>query len=89
MDEVGSTLLESLSDYAESLRDVDSKLMIVTDNARVVRQFRVTGSLDAIGRQNVYRSTKVFGEASLQAHADALEWVESNRAHIENGEPDE
>ena len=89
MDEAGSTLLDSLSDYAADLRSVDSKLVIVTDNDRVVRQFRVTGNLDAIGRQNVYRSTKVFGEATRQAHADAHQWVDSNRADAENGDSDE
>jgi SulP family sulfate permease len=78
-DDAGATLIDVLETYAQSLRDVDSKLMLVTDNERVIRQLRVTGATDVIGTQNVYRSSAFIGETTRQAHDDAVAWVEANR----------
>jgi SulP family sulfate permease len=74
-DDAGATLLAVLARYAESLRAVDSKLMVVTDNARVIRQLRVTGAGSAIGEQNVYRSTPFIGQALREAYDDATAWI--------------
>jgi len=74
-DEAGSTLLEVLSSYASSLAAVGSRLMIVTDNARLIEQFRETGTIDAIGPDNVYRGTDIIGEAVRRAHDDAVAWT--------------
>ena len=84
-DDAGATLLDVLARYAESLREVDSKLVIVTDNDRVIRQLRVTGAGAAIGEQNVYRSTTFIGEATRHAQDDALEWI---GAHSRRGATD-
>jgi SulP family sulfate permease len=78
-DDAGATMIEVLRTYAESLRSVDSKMMLVTDNERVVRQLRVTGATDVIGARNVYRSNAFLGETTRQAHADALAWVQAHR----------
>ena len=78
-DDAGATLIDILETYAQSLREVDSKLMIVTDNERVIRQLRVTGATDVIGAHNVYRSSAFLGETTRRAHADALAWVDANR----------
>jgi SulP family sulfate permease len=77
-DDAGATLLDVLARYAQSLRAVDSKLVVVTDNARVIRQLRVTGAGEAIGERNVYRSTPFIGEALRQAYADAEDWIAAN-----------
>lgn len=74
-DDAGATLLAVLARYAESLRAVDSKLMVVTDNTRVIRQLRVTGAGSAIGEHNVYRSTPFIGQALRQAYDDAAVWI--------------
>ena len=78
-DDAGVTLLDVLERYAQSLRDVDSKLMLVTDNRRVIRQLRVTGTTDVIGSGNIYQSTAFIGEMTRKAHADALLWIEEHR----------
>ncbi len=83
-DDAGATLIDVLETYAQSLRDVDSKLMLVTDNERVIRQLRVTGATDVIGTRNVYRSSAFIGETTRHAHDDALAWVESNREEAES-----
>jgi SulP family sulfate permease len=82
-DDAGATLLDVLERYTQSLRDVDSKLMLVTDNRTVIRQLRVTGTTDVIGSDNVYRSTAYIGETIKQAYTDAQEWVEEHRAPSE------
>jgi SulP family sulfate permease len=79
-DDAGATLIDVLKRYATSLRDVGSKLVIVTDNRRVIRQLRVTGTTDVIGADNIYRSTAFLGETVRQAHDDATAWVS---AHIQ------
>jgi len=79
-DDAGATLLDVLERYAQSLRDVDSKLMVVTDNRRVIRQLRVTGTTDVIGADNVYRSTAFIGETTREAHTDARLWIDEHRA---------
>jgi len=78
-DDAGSTLIDVLHGYAESLREVDSKLMIVTDNQRVIRQLRVTGATDAIGLQNIYRGTAFIGRTVRRAHDDADAWIDQHR----------
>jgi SulP family sulfate permease len=79
-DEAGATLLDVLATYAGELRDAGSKLVLVTDNDRVIRQLRVTGALDVIGPDNVYRSSAFIGETTKRAYGDARSWVATNRA---------
>ena len=77
IDGAGATILDALSTYADELRALDSKLVIVTDNQLVVRQMRVTGALEPIGENNVYLSTSLLGQTVRRAHDDAVEWVRS------------
>lgn len=73
--DVGSTLIDILATYDESLEAVDSKLMIVTDSERVLDQLRRSGALRQIGEENVYRGgTRLFGTV-IEASSDAQDWV--------------
>lgn len=74
-DEAGATLIEVLREYARSLRDADSKLVIVTDNVRLVTQLHATAVADVIDDSNIYRGTEYIGETVRRAHADALAWI--------------
>ena len=73
--DVGSTFIDVLRGYAESLAGVGSKLVLVSLNERLAEQFRVTGLADLIGAENMYQSTDQVGAASEQAYRDALVWV--------------
>ncbi len=86
IDEPGATVLDLLAGYAHELRDVDSKLMIVTDNKRIIRQLRVTGAMNPIGADNVYRGTEFLGATVRRAHDDAVEWVERHRVPEEQSQ---
>ncbi len=87
IDDAGVTLIDVLQRYAVKLREVDSKLMIVTDNQRVIRQLRVTGATDAIGSDNVYSGTAFVGATVRRAYDDAVTWIEQHR--LADGTDDE
>jgi SulP family sulfate permease len=74
-DDAGVTFIDTLARYAAGLAAADSKLIVVTDNERLVRQLRQTGTTSTIGEENVYLGTEVVGETTRRAHADALEWI--------------
>jgi SulP family sulfate permease len=78
LDEAGVTFLDVLRGYAQSLNNVQSKLMVVTDNEHVLRQIEETGAGAIIGHDNVYQGTTFIGEAVRAAHHDAHEWVGAN-----------
>lgn len=72
-DEAGATLLEVLRTYAAELADLDSRLVIVTDNERLVRQLESDGTLGTAGA--VYQGSAVIWEATRRAYEDAVAWV--------------
>ncbi len=74
-DDAGATLIDVLSRYATSLSDADCKLVLVTDNPRIKRQFYVTGAIDSIGDENIYAGTEWVGETVRRAYDDAVSWV--------------
>jgi sulfate permease, SulP family len=80
VDVVGSTLTGVLARYATALGDAGSRLMIVTDNPRLLRQLRVTGALDAIGAENVLQGTEWVGETVRRANDEAQRWVRLTRS---------
>ncbi len=73
--DLGSTLTETLARYAEALRKVDSKLMLISDNERVLGQLSATGVTENIGEDNIYRSDEWLGRTARRAHDDARAWV--------------
>ncbi len=73
--DIGSTFIDVLRRYAQSLADVGSKLVVVSLNEQLAEQFRVSGLADLIGVENMYDSTDRIGVALEQAYRDALVWV--------------
>jgi SulP family sulfate permease len=86
-DDAGATLLDALAAYARSLREAESRLIVVTDNARLIRQLRRTEGIDAVGLDNVYRGTPVIGEALRDAYDDAVTWIAEQRRTSPGAEP--
>ena len=80
--DIGSTFIDVLQRYAESLTAVGSKLVVVSLNEQLANQFRVTGLADLLGAENMYLSTERLGAALEQAYRDALAWI---AARDENG----
>ncbi|MCP4967490.1 MAG: SulP family inorganic anion transporter [bacterium] len=77
--DMGTTFLDVLERYGESLKAVGSKLVIVSGDEQLNSQLVVTGVTAVIGSDNIYTSDERVGATVRQAHADALAWVESNR----------
>jgi len=77
--DLGTTFMDVLYRYAQSLAAVASKLVVVSTNERIEEQLAVTGIADVIGPENVVRGTERVGAAVRGAHADAEAWVEANR----------
>ncbi len=71
----GVTLIQVLADYSDSLHRHDCRLMLVTDNDALLKQFNAsrTGSVNL--DHDVYASTQFLGQALKDAHTDALTWV--------------
>jgi SulP family sulfate permease len=72
-DDAGATLLDVLRSYSRALGEVDSRLVVVTDNDRVVAQLR---DQRVVPPDAVYRGTAVIGEASRRAYDDARAWIQ-------------
>jgi len=77
--DLGSTFMDVLQRYAESLRDADSKLVLVSASATVHQQLAVTRVTSVVGTQNIYTSDEWVGKTLKAAHDDALAWVASHR----------
>ena len=77
--DLGTTFMDVLLRYAQSLAAVDSKLVVVSTNERIDEQLSVTGISAVIGADNVYAGDHRVGAAIRRAYDDALAWVAANR----------
>ena len=77
--DLGTTLMDVLYRYAQALTAVDSKLVIVSANDRIIEQLTVTRIAEVIGADNVYQGDERVGATVRRAHIDALAWVQSHR----------
>jgi sulfate permease, SulP family len=73
--EIGSTFLNVLQHYAETLRNHDSKLMLVGVDPVLSDQLVRTGVIKVIGEENVFTATPQIGAALNQAVAAATTWL--------------
>ena len=86
--DLGTTFMDVLLRYAQSLAAVDSKLVVVSTNERIDEQLGVTGILAVIGADNVYAGDHRVGAAIRRAYDDALAWVAANRDRDGGNSPD-
>lgn len=77
--DLGTTFMDALRRYAESLDQVGSKLVIVSANERIIEQLAITGITAVIGEDNVYPGDERVGATIARAEADAAEWVRERR----------
>ena len=77
--DLGSTFMDVLARYGESLRDVASKLVIVSGDEQLNTQLEVTGVTAVVGASNIYTSDERVGATVRRAYDEALEWVEAQR----------
>ena len=75
--DLGTTFMDVLNRYARSLKDVGSKLMLVSTNQRIDEQLVVAGIVQEVGADNIYRGDERIGATLRRAHDDASAWVEA------------
>ena len=77
--DLGTTFMDVLLRYAQSLAAVGSKLVVVSTNERIDEQLGVTGITAVIGAENIYAGDHRVGAAIRRAYDDALAWVAEKR----------
>ena len=75
--DLGTTFMDVLNRYAQSLATVGSKLMVVSADERIIEQMTVNGIVEVIGAENVYPGNERVGAATQRACVDAQGWVDS------------
>jgi SulP family sulfate permease len=76
-DDLGSTFVDVLARYAESLEHVGSRLLLVSVGERIQRQLDATGVVRAIGPDSIYDTDDRVGAAMERAISDAKAWMAS------------
>ena len=77
--DLGTTFMDVLHRYAQSLAAPGSKLVIVSASEPIQEQLKVTGITDLIGAENVYTGDERVGATLKRAHAEAVAWIEANQ----------
>ncbi len=77
--DMGSTFMEVLSRYGESLKLVGGKLVIVSGDDQLNKQLAVTGVTAVVGVRNIYTSDERVGATVRRAREEAVAWVAENR----------
>ena len=77
--DLGTTFMDVLRRYAQTLKTTGSKLVIVSASERIQEQLRVTGVTDLITPENIYTGDERVGATFKRAYADATAWVEQNQ----------
>ena len=77
--DLGTTFMDVLRRYAQTLTATGSKLVIVSASERIQEQLRVTGVTDLIAPENIYTGDERVGATLKRAYADATAWIEQNQ----------
>ncbi len=72
---VGSTLVDVLDEYAESLAAADGRLYLSGVDETIARLLERTRKLDLAGTVRIFRATEVRGESTQEAIASARRWL--------------
>lgn len=77
--DLGTSFMDVLRRYAETLDGVGSRLMVVSANDRIIEQLAVTGITAVIGTESVYPTDERVGATLERASVDAQAWVDAHR----------
>lgn len=81
--DLGTTFMDVLRRYAESLHAVGSKLVIVSTNERIHEQLAVTGVERTIGAENIHDSEERVGVVLRRACESAQIWIREQASERE------
>jgi SulP family sulfate permease len=75
--ELGATLVDVLSKYADELRQVNGRLYLAGIGRQADEHLIETGKFRRSGPLRVYDATPIVGQSTGRAHEDADDWLES------------
>ena len=84
--DLGTTFLDVLHRYAVSLREHDSKLVLVSPSDRILRQLEVAGVTAVVGPDDIHLGDRRVGAALRRAFADAQQWVDGGAERTDGDE---
>ena len=76
---LGATLVDVLSHYADELEEVDGQLYLTGVSEDAHRKMKQTSKLRLTGPVRVYEATAVRGQATNAAYMDAQAWLAVKR----------
>jgi SulP family sulfate permease len=76
--DLGSTFMEVLRRYAEELKAVGSKLVLISADEEIHQQLAATKVTAAVGTQNIYTADVWVGATLKRAYADAESWIDEH-----------
>jgi sulfate permease, SulP family len=85
--DLGTTFMDVLLRYAQALRAVGSKLVIVSASERIQEQLQVTGVTGFLTPGGIYTGDERVGATLKRAYADATAWIEQNQRAGGTGGP--
>jgi SulP family sulfate permease len=74
-DELGSTFIQTIDRYGQTLRDGGGKLVLAGVSEPVYAQLTRTHMVERLGDENIYHETSFLGESAKSAYDDANEWL--------------
>jgi SulP family sulfate permease len=74
-DELGSTFIQTIDRYSQTLRAGGGKLVLAGVSEPVYTQLERTHMVERLGAENIYRETGFLGESAKSAYDDATEWL--------------
>jgi SulP family sulfate permease len=74
-DELGSTFIQTIDRYGQTLRAGGGKLVLAGVSEPVYTQLERTRMVERLGAENIYRETGFLGESAKSAYDDANEWL--------------
>ncbi len=85
-DDIGSTIIEVLRRYTQSLQAHGGKLILAGVSPTLRNQLERTGALTLIGKENIFLATDAIGGAGNAALRAANEWLAESSLDDEKGE---
>lgn len=73
--DLGTTFLDVMARYANSLRSAHSRLVVLYADDKVREQLQATGKATAIGDENIYASDEWLGATVKRAASEAQQWI--------------
>jgi SulP family sulfate permease len=74
-EEIGSTFINVIKKYHETLKKRESKLILLGASDNVYEQLERTGLINQLGKENVHKANEYVGKTFRKVWDEEMEWV--------------